>query len=217
MTAIDPPSSFKRDTALRRCKQALIWTLCLECFSWPIRSYEFVVYSYLPPIFYDWGPFIIFILTIATEIYSLYLPIRYYKTAKIRSIYPFAVVVLSHFIISYTSPVDENIRSYHSLFKKEREALVTSYCAGKLSLERGECDLCMQLPQKFQHLSLVSDHVDITCDTMRQQALFYTRWGFFSYWEALLYRVDGSYPDDPIILRSYKITKLDDHWFYVVH
>jgi hypothetical protein len=175
MTAIDPTSRSKRDGALRRCKQALIWTFCLESLSWPLRYYEFIIYSYLPPIFYDWGPFLLFFVTISTEIYSLYLPVRYFRTTRIRSIFPFILVVLSHFVISHTSPSNINIMSYHALFRKEREYIATSYCAGKLSLDDGDCDRCLQLPQKWKHLSLMSDHVDIICDKTSSQAMFYTR------------------------------------------
>lgn len=206
-----------RDKAIRRCKQALIWTLCVEGLTWPFDYYEFIIFSYLPPAFYDWGPSFLTVIVIATELYSIYLPIRYFRTAHLRSLYPFCIVFLAHCIVNHTDPVLTNIRSYHEFWKKEREYVATSYCAGKLPLERGDCERCVQLPRKWQALSLMSDHVDIECDTMRPQALFYTRWGFFSYWEALLYRFDGSYPDDPVILRSYKITRLDDHWFYIVH
>ena len=217
MPTPEPSADSKRDKARRRCKQALIWTLCLEGLSWPFRYYEFAIYSCLPPVFYDWGPFILGTVILATEFYTIYILIRYFRTAKIRSAYPFLIIVLSHFIVSHTNPSQTNIQSYHTLFKKEREEVAQAYCTGKLSLERGDCEKCVQLPEKWKHLSLMSDHVDISCDTIRQQALFYTRWGFFSYWEALVYRFDGSYPDDPIMQRSYKITRLDDHWFYIVH
>ncbi|EFL52350.1 conserved hypothetical protein [Solidesulfovibrio fructosivorans JJ]] len=217
MKAIDLTPRSMRDVALKRCRQALVWTLCIECLSWPLRYYKFIIYSHLPPIFYEWGPLLFFIAVIATEVYALYLPIRYFKMIQIRSLYPLAIIVISHFIISHTSPSNINIMSYYSLFRKEREYIATSYCDGKLALAHGECDRCVQLPEKWKYLSLMSDHVEIECDTMRPQALFYTQWGFFSYWEALLYRFDGSYPDDPLILKSYKITRLNDHWFYIIH
>lgn len=217
MEAIESFSHTKRDAALRRCNQAFVWTLCFEGLSWPLRYYEFIVYSYLPTPFYDYGPFSFIVITIITEIYSMYLVFRYLTTAKVRSLYPLAIVVLAHFVISYTSPVNVNVASYHSLFRSEREKIVTDFCSGKSSLARGDCEHCVQLPSKWRHLSLMSDHVDIECSINGPKAIFYTRWGFFGYWEALLYRFDGSYPDDPLILRSYKIIRLDDNWFYVVH
>lgn len=217
METIESFSRSKRDAALRRCNQALIWTLFFEGLSWPLRYYEFIVYSYLPTAFYDYGPFAFVVITIVTEIYSIYLVFRYFKLKKVRSIYPLAIVILAHFIISYTGPVNINMTSYHSLFKKEREKIVTDFCSGKLSLTCGDCEHCVELPSEWRHLSLVSDHVDIECRTNGPRAVFYTRWGFFSYWEALLYRHDGSYPDDPLILRSYKIIRLDSNWFYVIH
>lgn len=202
---------------MRRCKLAFIVTLCFEGFSWPLRYYEFIIYANLPTIFNDYGPTIFFIIDISIEIYSIYFAIRYFLTIKFRALYPFAIVVLSYFIISHTSPYATNISSYNYLYKNEREKVVTDFCSGKLSLARGDCERCVQLPQQWKHLSLMSDHVDIECDGTRSQALFYTQWGFFSYWEALLFRADGSYPDDPLLLRSYKITRLDDNWFYIVH
>jgi hypothetical protein len=216
-TASSPPSPAKREIALRRCRLALLWTLCFECLSWPLRYYEFIIYSYLPPVFYDWGPPLFTIITLATEIYSIYLPFRYFRAARFRSFYPFIVIVIAHYVISATGPANTNITSYHTWFKNERENIVASYCSGKISLEPGDCEKCVRLPKEWQRLSLMSDHLDITCDEIKTQALFYTRWGFFSYWEALLYRADGSYPDDPLILRSYKITRLDDNWFYIIH
>jgi len=217
LSAMDTVLRFKREIGLRRCRQALIWTLCLECFSWPFRYYRFIIYSQLPPVFYEWGPLFFFVLTISTEVYSLYLPIRYFRTTQIRSLYPLLVVVVSHFVISHTDPNSINIKSYDSLFRKDREDVVSSYCSGKLLLKHGDCDRCVDLPGKMSHLSLMSDHVDIECEGQKHQALFYTQWGFFSYWEALLYRADGSYPVDPNILKSYNITRLSDHWFYIVH
>lgn len=217
MTTIEQFSRSKRDVALRRCSHALIWTLFFEGLSWPLRYYEFIIYSYLPTVFYDYGPFTLIVIAIATGIYNTYLVFRYFETAKSHSMYPLAIVVIAHFIISNTSPVNCNMTSYHSLFKNEREKIVMDFCSGKLSLARGDCKHCVQLPSKWRHLSLMSDHIYIECGTHGPKAIFYTRWGFFSYWEALLYRFDGSYPDDPIILKSYKIMRLDDNWFYVIH
>ncbi|EFL51687.1 conserved hypothetical protein [Solidesulfovibrio fructosivorans JJ]] len=217
MSPLHPIPHTSPDKALRRCTQALILTLCVEGISWPFDSYEFIIFSHLPPILYDWLPFLLSFTVISTELYSVFLPIRYFRKARFRLLYQFFIVLLAHSIISHTNPSFTNIHSYHAFRKNEREYIAKSYCSGKLPLGRGDCERYVRLPQKWQALSLMSDHVDIECYTMRPQALFYTRWGFFSYWEALLYRFDGSYPDDPLILRSYKITRLDDHWFYIVH
>lgn len=207
----------KRDIALRRCKRAFIFTLCFEAFSWPLRYYEFIIYAHLPTFFFDYGPATFSIASFSIEIYSFYLAIRYFLAIKLRALYPFAIVALSYLIINHTTPYTTNISSYHDLYKNDREAVVADFCSGKLSLPRGDCERCLQLPSQWRHLSLMSDHVDIECDETRSQALFYTQWGFFSYWEALLFRANGSYPDDPLLLRSYKITRLDDNWFYIVH
>ncbi len=201
--------------AIRRCRLALWWTVVFLLFNLPFTYYDYTIYAFLPAPFYTWGPFVLFCLQIGTEIYSIYLLIRYFRTPRFRAFYPLLVVLTVHFSIQQTNPSDVNIKYYCSLFRDEREYVVSSYCNKSLRLEKGKCDECQVLPPKWKHLAL-ENRTEISCDGDKQTALFFTNWGFLASWEALMYRSDDSYPDEPHILRASSIERLGKNWFYIV-
>lgn len=156
------------------------------------------------------------IILISTEIYSLYFAIRYVTILKLKAIYPYLAFFLTSLFLHYASPIYYNRRNYHSTFRSERESLVAAYCGKSISLPTGECDKnCVELPPQWKHLS-VERRTEIACGEASNTALFFTEWGFLNYWEALIYRSDDSYPDEPHILRARSIERLGKNWFYIV-
>jgi|GEM_PF-1804709 len=203
--------------ARRRCRAALWWTIGFYITTSPLRYYEYIIYSYLPSPFYDWGPTILIILTLATEGYTIYLAIRYFRLSLLQGIYPFIVITIAHFILSSTDPYETNIKSYCSIFRDEREYLVKAYCAKTLSLQKTYCDHCFVLPPEWKHLAVADGIVEITCDYDRQTGLFLTVRGLLDAWHGLMYQSDASAPDAPNIADAYEITKIEKNWYYVNH
>ncbi|MFZ5812675.1 MAG: hypothetical protein ACOY4F_11575 [Thermodesulfobacteriota bacterium] len=207
----------KTAKARRRCRRALWWIIAMYLVTTPLRCYEYVIYSYLPQVFYDWCPFLTFILIISTEGYSVYLAIRYFRLPRLQGLYPFFVFIIAYNIIGAIHPYETNIKSYFSVFHEEREQLVEDYCAKKLPRKPKFSERRFVLPPELRHLALDGGLVDITCGRNRQTALFFTYLGFLDTWHALLYQSDDTFPDEPYILDSYDITKIEKNWYYILH
>lgn len=207
----------KTAKARRRCRRALWWIIALYLVTTPLRCYEYVIYSYLPQMFYDWCPFFTFILIISTEGYSVYLAIRYFRLPWLQGFYPFFVFVIAYNMIGGITPSEINIKSYCSLFRDEREQLVKDHCAKKISLQKFNWDHCFVLPSELRHLALDDGVVEITCDWDRQTGLFLTDRGLLDAWQGLMYQSDDSFPDDPHITDAYEIIKIEKNWYYINH
>ncbi|QLA18464.1 hypothetical protein [Desulfolutivibrio sulfoxidireducens] len=207
----------KTAKARRRCRRALWWIIALYLVTTPLLCYKYIIYSYLPQMFYDWGPFFTFILIISTEGYSVYLAIRYFRLPWLQSFYPFFIFVIAHNIIGAINPYETNIKSYSSVFRDEREQFVKYYCSNELQKQNLYSKHRIVLPQELRHIAVEEGLVDITCDTNRQTGLFFTMLGMFDSWHGLMYQSDDSFPDDPHITDAYEITKIEKNWYYISH
>ncbi|QLA18465.1 hypothetical protein [Desulfolutivibrio sulfoxidireducens] len=207
----------KTAKARRRCRRALWWIIALYLVTTPLRCYKYIIYSYLPQVFYDWGPFLMFVVTISMEAYTVFLAIRYFRLPWLQSFYPFLVVIIAYHTIGLANPYETNIKSYCEIFREEREQLVKDHCAKKISLQKFHWDHCFVLPSELRHLALDDGVVEITCDWDRQAGLFLTDRGFLDAWQGLMYQSDDSFPDDPQVTDAYEIIKIEKNWYYINH
>jgi len=207
----------KTAKARRRCRRALWWIIALYLVTTPLTYYEYIIYSFLPQVFYDWGPFLMFVVTISMEGYTIFLAIRYFRLPWLQSFYPFLVVIIAHHTIGLANPYETNINSYCEIFREKREQLVKDYCAKKISLQKFHWDHCFVLPSELRHLALADGVVEITCDWDRQTGLFYTKRVFLDAWHGLMYQSDDSSPDDPQVTDAYEIIKIEKNWYYINH
>lgn len=210
------PASVDADKKSRHARRFLYWSLAINLASLPLNYFQYTIYGFLPDIFYRWGPFSLLVSLLLSEIYALYFAIRYFFSLKFKAVYPYLIFLITSQILHYSSPVSFNRCQYYLAFQKERESLVAAFCDKSISLPKGECDTdCVELPPQWKHLS-VERRTEITCGQDRNTALFFTEWGFLNSWEALMYRSDDSYPDEPHILRARSIERLGKNWFSIV-
>jgi hypothetical protein len=211
------PDSDTTQVAQQRCHRAIWWMIALYLVTAPLRYYEYIIYCYLPPACYHWGPSILIMLTLLIETYSLYLAIRYFRLPLFQNFYPFLVVIIAHYTFSMTNPNKINLQSYHSLFYKQREHVVQAYCAKKLTLIKRYSEHSFDLPLHWRHLAVADGIVEISCDQNRQTGLFLIWRGILDSWQGLLYQSDGLFPDDPDITEAHAITKIDKDWYFIDH
>ncbi|MSR60380.1 MAG: hypothetical protein EXS05_22530 [Planctomycetaceae bacterium] len=196
----------------------LTWRLVvLAVVSYCILSFFFwslvdVLTPFIAPLL--WLP--VLAVALAAVVVAIVLPIRRWRTQRIRSLLPLGFFVACFIATRFISFTELWLAANFRLRHTDRENVVKRIASGELRPNVSHNASLIALPRKFAPVSLGGGEVDVQRDGDKLKILFFTYRGVLDPFAGFVYTSDGSAPKDGDFNGEFFVNrKVEDRWYYV--
>lgn len=209
----------KIDTALlKQIKPQLILSITVSALLIIMKAFYSIIIDIISVFLFAPLSMVVSFMFLAAAIVSLVVAIRKYKALGSVSLIPLAIQLVSVVIVIYVPFTYIWIKSYHHIYKSDREKIVRKIESGELGGHSGARSRLIRLGDDHPYVSMGGNDIVVEERDGRKFVFFFTFRGILDNYSGLLYVPPGGDPKDYDKHEEImQIISLGDDWYYFAH